>query len=592
MGNHRNSLPARVLGIPAIGGALMLLAGVAPLPAAAAAADTPVTIMGAGDIAGTAANAGATGDLIRAASPAAVFTAGDNAYDSGSASDYATKYDPTWGSFKSRTHPAPGNHEYLTSGAAGYISYFGAATVTNNVDGGLYYGWNVGNGWRAYSLNTEISTTGAQLTWLRNDVAAHPGMRYLLYSHHPRYSSSAVHPPETTICPLWDALAATGRLEIVIAGHNHQYERFAPMDCAGHETADGAVSFVVGTGGKTLYDFGVTRPGSRFRNATDFGVLKLVLHDTSFDWQFLASGRGRVGATGNAGRALDSGSQPTGGTSTPSNVAPSVNAGPDRTVTLPASASLDGTVTDDGRPAPPAAVTSTWSKVSGPGTVTFAAPSAVDTTASFSAAGTYVLRLLADDSAATAADTVTVTVLATGVGTALTTEVRVAAGSDDAEQRVGGNTTLNSPDLELVTDGTKQQVVGIRFGGLRVPARATVTAAWVQFRVDEVSSGSTSQTVRLESSARPATYATGKGTITARPVTGAVTWTPSGWPTVGAAQRTPDLAGLIQTAVNRSGWAPGNALALQFSGTGRRTAESYEGSRTAAPLLHVEYRTS
>jgi hypothetical protein len=249
--------------------------------------------MGAGDVAGDEEAAGATADLIRSADPSAVFTTGDNAYPDGARSDYATRYDPTWGAFKDRTHPVPGNHEY------------------RSVDGGLYYAWDVGNGWRAYAVNTEISTSGAQLDWLRDDVAAHPDLRYILYGHRPRYTSGSDHGPSDALCPLWNALAETDGLEIVLAGHNHQYERFGPMDCAGRPDDDGARSFVIGSGGKDLYDFGPAERGSEFRENSSFGVLKLVLYETSYQWEFIASGVGQNGSdrvdTDNAGQILDKG---------------------------------------------------------------------------------------------------------------------------------------------------------------------------------------------------------------------------------------------------------------------------------------------
>ncbi len=281
-------------------------------PEFSASDSVPVTLMGSGDIAGDEEEASATARLIRDADPDAVFTTGDNAYPDGSESDYAKRYDPTWGSFKDRTHPVPGNHEYHTDDAAGYVDYFGAEDVTNPVDGGLYYGWDVGNGWRAYALNSEISTTGAQLRWLRDDVAAHPGMHYILYAHEPRYTSSEKHDPFEDLCPLWDTLAATGGLEIVLAGHNHQYERFAPMDCDGRVDADGARSFVIGSGGNGLYGLADPQEGSEFRNDSDYGVLRLVLSETSYEWEFIASGVGADGDdpvdTGNAGAVLDNGS--------------------------------------------------------------------------------------------------------------------------------------------------------------------------------------------------------------------------------------------------------------------------------------------
>jgi 3',5'-cyclic AMP phosphodiesterase CpdA len=272
----------------------------------------PVTIMGAGDIAGDRDAATATAQLIEAADPDAVFTTGDNAYPDGSTSDYAEKFDPTWGSFKDRTRPVPGNHDHHTDGAAGYVDYFGIQNVSNDVDGGLYYAWDVGNGWRAYALNTEISTTGDQLEWLQDDMAAHPGQRYILYAHRPRFTSSTKHGPFEKICPLWDALAASGGLEIVIGGHNHQYERFTPMDCAGRASADGARSFVIGSGGAGLYGFDEAQPGSEYRNDRDFGVLRLALYEDSYEWEFIASGMVHDGdeavETQNAGQILDKGS--------------------------------------------------------------------------------------------------------------------------------------------------------------------------------------------------------------------------------------------------------------------------------------------
>ena len=275
------------------------------------------------------------------------------------------------------------------------------------------------------------------------------------------------------------------------------------------------------------------------------------------------------------------------------NQAPLANAGPDQTIVLPGDASLDGTVTDDGRPNPPGAVTTTWEKVSGFGTVTFANPNAVDTTASFSVEGTYVLRLTASDSQATAADEVTVLVRPAGSGQAV--EVPVSAGSDDAEQAASGFVGLTSADLELVTDGTTVQTVGTRFAGVGVPAGATITQAWIQFRTDEVSTGSAPLTIRAEAADNPATYQAVSGNVTSRAVTTqSVPWIPPDWNTVGeraAGQRTADISSLVQVLVNRPGWLSGDAMAFQFTGSGRRTAFAYEGGATSAPLLHVEYTT-
>ena len=276
---------------------------------------------------------------------------------------------------------------------------------------------------------------------------------------------------------------------------------------------------------------------------------------------------------------------------TPTNTAPVVNAGPDQSITLPASASLDGTVTDDGRPNPPGTTSVTWTKVSGPGTVTFANPSAVDTTASFSAAGPYVLRLTATDGALTSSDDMTVTAAATG-GSSTTLDIPIRAGSDDAEENnTSRAVSLSSSDLELTTDGSTVQTVGLRFTNVTVPRGATLTNAYVQFSVDEVSTGATNLTIAAQDADTAATFTTGTGNISSRPRTAAaVAWTPASWPTVGARgpdQRTPDLAAPLNQVVQRTGWTSGNALALIITGTGRRTADAFED--TPAPTLHLEY---
>lgn len=274
-----------------------------------------------------------------------------------------------------------------------------------------------------------------------------------------------------------------------------------------------------------------------------------------------------------------------------SNEPPTVDAGVDQSVVLPGQATLDGAVTDDGRPETPGAVTTTWTQVSGPGPVSFADPSSPATTASFTTAGSHVLRLTATDGAATVSDDVTVSV--SPAGGAHTMEVRVQTGSDDAEQALSGWTGLSSSDLELTTDGSTQQVVGVRFAGLQVPRGATVTRAWVQFRADETSSGTADLTLRAEAADDTPTYRSTSGDLTSRQTTPtSVAWSPPSWSSVGetgTAQRTPDVSSLVQAVVDRPGWAAGNALALQVSGTGRRTAEAFEGGAAYAPLLHVEF---
>lgn len=281
------------------------------------------------------------------------------------------------------------------------------------------------------------------------------------------------------------------------------------------------------------------------------------------------------------------------GSAPPANVAPTVDAGANQTLTLPASASLDGTVSDDGLPNPPATVTTTWSKGSGPGTVTFGNANAVDTQASFSAAGTYVLRLLASDSQLSRPDSVTITVQPEPPAGGATFEKRVAANTDDAEEPASLVPSLNSSDLEFVHDGT-DQVVGMRFTGVTIPRNATITRAYIQLTTDEAYSTITSLQVRGQAVGNAPTFTTATGNLSTRTRTSAsVAWAPSAWTVVGEAganQRTPELKSVIQEIVNRSDWNSGNALVIIVTGTGRRTASAYDGVTGQAPLLHVEYQ--
>ena len=175
-----------------------------------------------------------------------------------------------------------------------------------------------------------------------------------------------------------------------------------------------------------------------------------------------------------------------------------------------------------------------------------------------------------------------------------TVEAIVQTGSDDAEQGPSGGMDLVSTDLELVTDGTKVQRVGLRFGNLQVPAGATITRAWIQFQTDEVSTDAATLTLRAEAADNTPTYAGTNSNVSNRPVTSAsVAWNPPAWTTVGArttAQQTPDISSLVQAVVSRPGWAQGNALAIQLTGTGRRTAEVVRGQLRPAPPRRVRHR--
>jgi acid phosphatase type 7 len=246
-------------------------------------------LVGAGDIA-TCSNTGdeATADLLDNIG-GTVFTTGDNAYDAGTDEDFESCYEPSWGRHKARTYPSVGNHEYNTANASGYFDYFGAAAGDPSEG---YYSYNLG-GWHIVVLNSACENVGGceddspMLEWLSNDLAANPKTCTLAYWHHPLFSSGGVHGNDARMRPTWDALYAAGA-DLVLNGHEHNYERFAPQSPSGaYDAASGMREFVVGTGGGSLYGWGTIQPNSEVRNADTHGVLKLTLNPSSYDWEFV-----------------------------------------------------------------------------------------------------------------------------------------------------------------------------------------------------------------------------------------------------------------------------------------------------------------
>ena len=246
-----------------------------------------VVMVGAGDIAHCSTTTDeATAKLLDGIS-GTVFTLGDNAYNSGTSAEFANCYNPTWGRHKARTKPSVGNHEYLTSGASGYFNYFGAAAGDPKKG---YYSYDRG-AWHVVVLNSNCSNVSCavgspQEQWLRADLAAHPNKCTLAYFHAPLYSSGQ-HGNSTSVRPFWEALYKANA-DVVLSGHDHNYERFAPQNPYGaFDSARGIREFVVGTGGTYLRPFGTIKPNSQSRNASTPGVLKLTLNSGGYAWKFV-----------------------------------------------------------------------------------------------------------------------------------------------------------------------------------------------------------------------------------------------------------------------------------------------------------------
>jgi hypothetical protein len=269
--------------------------GTAAITVAAAPPPPPpppsdVVMVGAGDIASCLSSGDEATAALLDNIPGTVYTLGDNVYDSGTTAEYADCYGPTWGRHKARTRPAPGNHEYSTLDAAAYFAYFGSAAGDPSKG---YYSYNLGE-WHVIVLNTSLGCSpiscaagSPQEQWLRADLAANPKTCTLAYWHHPRFNSGTSAGDNPDVGPFWNALYQMNA-EVVLNGHEHVYERFAPQTPnAVADPVRGIRQFTVGTGGRSHYSFGTIQPNSEVREANTYGVLKLTLHATSYDWTFI-----------------------------------------------------------------------------------------------------------------------------------------------------------------------------------------------------------------------------------------------------------------------------------------------------------------
>jgi hypothetical protein len=284
---HRGGLDRRTVGrglialalIIVLASAALLIAfaiggGAAPL---STGAPTTTTVYAVGDIAGEGPGAGQVAEMIGRHNFDALLTLGDHAYETGSLAEFESLYAPTFGAFDDRVYPSPGNHDYETEGAAGYFTYFGEQA--RNFPDKAYYAFTLG-AWRIYSLNSEIneSTPGsAMYEWLRNDLSRATTPCIAAYWHKANYTVGRKENDEGSMRLVWDLLAARGA-DIVLAGHDHNYQRWAPID--------GITSFVVGTGGRSRYPIERDDDRVEYTNDATYGALRLDLEPSGARYAF------------------------------------------------------------------------------------------------------------------------------------------------------------------------------------------------------------------------------------------------------------------------------------------------------------------
>ncbi|MEM9340078.1 MAG: Ig-like domain-containing protein [Bacteroidota bacterium] len=493
---------------------------------------------------------------------------------------------------------ARGNHE----GSNSDIYHLFDVPSTN-----VYYGITFGNGLvRTYTLNTEMSISGNQTSWLASDLAANTDVTWKIAQYHkPMRPHTFFKLDGTSQYNNWAGLFYDYQVKLVIECDAHTVKTTWPIRPSSESGSDegfirddekGTVYAGEGTWGAPLRD---NNDGKAWtRNSGEFN---------QFKWIFVDEGKMEV-RTVQVDNATSVGEVPNDNPfSIPSNLSiwnptnGSVVRILNNNVALPTVAITSPA--DGAYYASPQNITLSANATDSDGSIdrvefyVNGSLIATDRTASYRtnyqlpSDGSYEIWATAFDNDGNSETSATITI---NVGTASQTiEKRIATGTDDVEEGLFGNIYDDSGDLELVEDFWYRQKVGLRFTGIDIPRNATIERAYVQFTVDETSSNSTNLTIRGEDTDDAAPFTTSNRNVSRRTTTSAsVAWSPAPWNSVNASgsdQRTSDLSRIVQEIVNRSGWSYGNDLAFIITGSGRRTAESYEGEADSAPLLHIEY---
>jgi Invasin, domain 3/Bacterial Ig-like domain (group 1)/Calcineurin-like phosphoesterase len=430
-------------------------------PTGLVTSNPPEIMLGAGDIASCGNNNDeATAEIIDTI-PGTVVVIGDNVYPNGTDSEYANCYDPTWGRFKARTKPSAGNHDYNTSGAAGYYHYFGAAAGDPSKG---YYSYELG-AWHVVVLNSNISSKSgsAQSDWLQSDLAAHPNLCTLAYFHHPLYSSTGGSGSGGVVYSgvrgMWDDMYPAG-VDLVLGGHRHFYERLAPMKPDGSADPQyGIREIIAGTGGIGGGSMTNVFPTSEVREGRTFGVLKLYLYDDSYAWKFIpVAGESFTDSGSTACHGAPGGGGTGGGISS---TLSTLSATPTTITAGSATSTVTITVLDaNGDPVSGATVS----------------PSATGTGNTFSpsSGSSDANGVFTTDLSSTGAGTKTISATANGVGITQTASVLVTAGPIDADQStiVASPTSVTEGNASTITV-TVQDQYGNPISGANVTLAAS-----------------------------------------------------------------------------------------------------------------------